>query len=163
MIIARAFILVTFLLAAGCVSSGKPKTVLIDGLITPQNSSIVHPIAVPGGLMMIRAVDDRSTHILSIGYLGSVYVPPGEHEFEVEVSHGFGVQDAGGPAWTAPPNEKSATLESVDSGSILVTKGVSKPKANLEAGKSYEVRFGFDRSNPEKPVPVTWISPIPSL
>jgi hypothetical protein len=98
----------------------------------------------------------------AFGYSGSIYVPPGVHEFEVEVMRNIGVQDAGGPAWTAPSDVKTAKLEGVHSGSIFVTKGTSKPKYNLEAGKVYEVRFGFDRTDPKKPIPVTWVSPISS-
>lgn len=161
--IARVILLVGIILVSGCVASGKPKTVLIDGIIAPENSAIVHPALVAGGLMMIRAVDNKSTYGWSIGYLGSIYVSPGAHEFEVEVMHDFGIQDAGGPAWTAPSDVKTAKLEGVQSGSILVTAGISKPKYNLEAGKVYEVRFGFDRTDPKKPIPVTWISPIPSV
>jgi hypothetical protein len=150
-------------IVTGCAAAGKPKTVLIDGITTPEKSAIVHPTAVPGGLMLIRAVDKKSTYIFSIGFLGSIYVPEGEHEFEVEVSHGFSVQDAGGPAWTAPDGVDVAPLQGDIAGSsVLVTKGTSRPKAKIEAGKTYELKFGFTRKDPAKPIPVTWISAIPS-
>ncbi|MBL0843959.1 hypothetical protein E3Z27_00080 [Pseudomonas mediterranea] len=162
--IARVMVLAGIVLVSGCTASGKPKTVLIEGLTTPEKSSIVHPVTVPRGLMMIRAVDEKSTYEWgSFGFLGSIYVPPGTHEFEVEISHDFGLQDAGGPAWTAPPGVNSAKMESIPSGSIFITKGVSRPKGALEAGKVYEVRFGFDRTDPNHPVPVTWLSQIPSI
>jgi len=158
----RALLLAGFVVVvlAGCASGG-PKTVLIEGVTTPEASAIVHPTAVPAGLMLIRAVDGKSTYIMSIGFMGSIYVPPGTHEFEVEVSHNFKVQDAGGPAWTVPAGASPAPLIGNAPGStLLVTKGISRPRATLEAGKTYELRFGFDRTDPNRPVPVTWVSPI---
>lgn len=145
----------------GCVAAGKPKTVLIEGITTPEKSAVVHPTAVPGGLMLIQSVDKKSTFIFSIGFFGSIYVPEGEHEFEVEVSHGFGMQDSGGPAWTAPEGADVAPLQSVVSSSAMVVKGISRPKAKIDARKTYELKFGFTRKDPAKPVPVTWISVIP--
>lgn len=131
---AKAVILAGVLLAGGCATSGESKTVLIDGIATPEHSSLVHPTQVPGGLMLVRAVDQQSTYTLSVGFFGSFYVPPGLHEFEVEVSHGFAVQDAGGPAWTGPPGVQVAAVEGINAGQILMKKGRSKPHYRLEAG-----------------------------
>lgn len=161
-VVAKAMILAAVLLTGGCANYAEPKTVLIDGITTPEHSSLVHPTQVPGGLMLIHAVDQKSTYTLSIGFFGSLYVPPGLHEFEVEVSHGFVVQDAGGPAWTAPPGVQVFAVEGINAGQILNKKGTSRPHFHLEAGKVYEIKFGFDRTNSKNPVPVTWISPIPS-
>jgi hypothetical protein len=147
--------------AVGC-ATGKPKTVLIAGVTTPEASAILHPTVVPGGQMMIRAIDGKSTYTFSVGYLGSVYVPPGMREIEVEVSHGFAVQDAGGPAWTAPEGVACAPLAfDTASSSVLVTKGVSRPRAALDSGKTYEVRFAFDRRDPSKPVPCVLVDAMP--
>lgn len=161
--VAKAVVLAAVLLAGGYATSGEPKTVLIDGITTPEHSSFVHPTQVPGGLVLIRAVDQKSSYTMSVGFFGSFYVPPGLHEFEVEVSHGFAVQDAGDPAWTAPPGVQVAAVEGINMGQILIKKGTSKPHYRLEAGKVYEIKFGFDRTDPKNPVPVTWISPIPSV
>jgi hypothetical protein len=157
----RTLVVLGVIFLASC-ASGKPKTVLIDGVTTPEASAIVHPTAIPGGLMLIQAVDGKSTYIMSIGFMGSIYVPPGTHEFEVEVSHTFKVQDAGGPAWTVPAGVSAAPLVGGAPGStLLLRKGISRPRATLEAGKTYELRFGFDRTDPVRPVPVTWVSQIP--
>ena len=156
-------VMLAIVMISGCASYGKPKTVLIDGITTQEKSGIVHPTAVPGGLMLILAVDKKNACNFTLGCAGSVYVPAGVHQFEVEVSFDFGVQDAGGPAWTAPKGVNVAPWSGdVRGSSILVTRGVSRPKATIEAGKTYEVKFGFIRNGKSKPVPVTWISEIPS-
>ena len=147
---------------AGCASGG-PKTVLIEGKVAPDQAATVHPIVVPGGLMLIRRVDGESTYSAAIGYFGSIYVPAGTHQFEVEVSHGFTVQDAGGPAWTVPAGVQSAPLKregGIGTG-LLVTKGVATVPGEVQRGKRYEMRFGFDRTAPENPIPVVWLSAIP--
>ncbi|GLR12471.1 hypothetical protein GCM10007907_12610 [Chitinimonas prasina] len=111
--------------------------------------------------MLIRRVNEKSTYTLSIGYFGSLYVPPGEHEFEIEVSHGFTVHDAGGPAWTAPKGANISPVIGEYGGGLFVLKGVSKLKGKVLPGKVYEIKFGFDRSTHNKPVPVTWLSEVP--
>ncbi|MES3023640.1 MAG: hypothetical protein V4857_18900 [Pseudomonadota bacterium] len=151
--------LVSVLSLAGCASGG-PKTILIENSMAPEKAAILHPTTVPGGLMLIRQVDGRSTYALSIGYFGSLYVPPGERQFEVEVSHSFTIQDAGGPAWTAPQGANISPVVGEHGGGLLVVKGVSKPKGKVLPGKIYEIKFGFDRSIQDKPVPVTWVSEV---
>jgi hypothetical protein len=146
-------------LVAGCAAG--PKKVYDGPDRAPAEVAVVHPTTVPGGLMLIRHVDDLSTYSISIGFLGSACVLPGDHRFEVEVSHGFSVQDAGGPAWTAPNGVPTARVEGRLGDTILVTKGVATLPGHVEANKVYEMKFGFDRSDAAKPVPVVWLMEIP--
>jgi hypothetical protein len=143
----------------GCVSDG-PKTVLIDNAASVAEAAIVHPTKVPGGFMLIQEVDGKSTYVMSIGFLGALYVPPGDHLFKVEVSHGFWIQDPGGPEWTAPANMKTAPL--INNGFTgIVTKGYSNLAGAVQSGKIYELKFGFDRSDKDKPAPVVWLAELP--
>lgn len=143
----------------GCVSGG-PKTVLLDNEASVAEAAIVHPTKVPDGFMLIRAVDGKSTYVMSIGFLGSVYVPAGDHVFEVEVSHGFWIQDPGGSEWSAPANMKTAPL--ITNGFTgIVTKGYSNLAGTVQSGKIYEFKFGFDRSDKDKPAPVVWLAELP--
>jgi len=121
----------------------------------------VHPTIVPGGQMMITKADGKSTYTASIGFLGSLSVLPGDHTFEVEVSHGFSVQDAGGPAWTLPQGVKGSPLAGTAGGGLLIKKGIATVSGKLVPGKAYELKFGFDRINPQTPVPVVWLAEIP--
>lgn len=156
------FVIAFALALGGCVSGG-PKTKLIEGKLPAEKAALVHPTGVPGGLMLIRQMDGESTYIASIGYFGSIYVPPGRHEFVVEVSHGFKVQDAGGPAWTAPAGANIAPLQAeggVGTG-LLVTRGSARVAGTVEGGKVYEIKFGFDRSVVDRPVPIVWVAEVP--
>ena len=146
-------------LLLGC-ASGAPKKQYEGPQRAAAELSVVHPTMVPGGQMMITKADGKSTYTASIGFMGSISVLPGDHTFEVEVSHGFSVQDAGGPAWTLPQGVKGAALAGAGS-TLLVKKGVATASGKLAPGKAYEMKFGFDRSNPQTPVPVVWLAEIP--
>lgn len=157
----HAVLVACVLILVGC-ASGAPKKVYDGPVLPPSELATVHPIAVPGGLMLITDVDDRSTYAASIGYFGSIYIRPGEHSFKVEVSHGFKVQDAGGPAWTTPQGVTFSPLVGSDKATLLVPKGSASVLGRVEAGKVYEIRFGFDRTRPETPIPGIWLSEVPS-
>ena len=147
----------------GCSAAGKPKMHIIENKISVESASLLHPTHIPRGLMLITSVGGFNTYGFLTGFVGSVYVPPGEYSLDVTVSFDFDVQDFGGPAWTIADGEKCYPLENLNRNrTLLVKEGVSRPYAKLQAGKSYEVRFGFDRISPEKPIPCTWVEEISS-
>lgn len=63
------------------------------------------------------------------------------------MSHGFSVQDAGGPAWTAPNGAKFFRLAPGVTMSVLVTKGVVTFPGHVDANRG-EVRFRSRRPRP---------------
>jgi hypothetical protein len=40
-------------------------------------------------------------------------------------------------------------------------KGIATLSGKLASGKTYEIKFGFDRTNTQAPVPVVWLAEIP--
>lgn len=155
----RVSLLLCSLLVAGCATG--PKKVYAGPDRADAELAHVHPTLVPGGLMLIRAVDDLSTYSFSFGFLGSIAVLPGDHQFEVEVSHGFSVQDAGGPAWTPPDGVKFFPLARDATTSVFVTKAVVTFPGHVDANRVYEVKFGFDRADPAHPIPGVWLGNVP--
>lgn len=147
-------------LLLGC-ANGAPKKQYEGPQRAAAELSVVHPTTVPGGQMMITKADGKSTYTASIGFLGSISVLPGDHVFEVEVSHGFSVQDAGGPAWTLPQGVKGFALAGAAGSGLLIKKGTATVSGKLASGKVYEMKFGFDRANPQAPVPMVWLAEIP--
>ncbi|MCO7191045.1 MULTISPECIES: hypothetical protein [unclassified Pseudoalteromonas] len=148
---------------SGCAASGKPKEHLIKEKLSVEEAALVHPAHIPKGLMLITSVGDLNTYGFAFGYAGSVYVPPGEYVLSVELSFDFAIQDFGGPAWTIPDDQKCYPLDGINRKDfILVQKGYSSPLAQLEGGKAYQVRFGFDRRDNQEPVPCTWVEVLPN-
>ena len=148
---------------SSCAVPSGPKTKFIDGIVAPEEAAVVDVSVVPDGLMLLQSVNGKTTHDMSRGFTGAIYLAPGEYTFGVKVSKGIG---ADSPSLNdpnlVPPEEANVAPVKGVGGSILVRDAGSLPEATVEKGKEYKIRYGYKQAKDGTIFPVTWVSEVPS-
>jgi len=119
-------------------------------------TAVVHPSSV-GALVMIQTVDDKNTYGMMEGYLGPVSVLPGTRTFRVEVTIGVD-QPRSAPAEMAPPPGAQPVVLQTTGRTALVDTYRAQLTGQVDAGKEYELRYGYVVEGDRKQH-VLWLEP----
>ena len=150
----KLLIPLALLVLSGCAIQTE-KTMFIDGLVSRENAAVVAPTKEVH--MLIRSVNGRSTFTASVGYLGDVLLPPGDHIVQVELGHDVGHKSAVEMGRSPPAGAVAVPLHSTEFKGLLVGEfsRADVPVA-AESGKAYVIRYGVEVSGSGEAKGVAW-------